>query len=281
MSDFDRPAGPPNDALDAEDVRPFSSRGRYQTVYEIIVELPFYRHAMELHMRWIRSIDTAAPLIIDAGGGIGIMTAEARCVRPEADVYLLDINPAMAEQAEKYGIPHDKIAITDITAMSVDRSAVSGSEAAALFSESTAEPNRVRVKSEGVDHVLSHSVVWALPHPEAFFAEARRVLRRRGTFAVSTVSENLHAYRQYFLDYLEHHLSAAVWQGAVSSEQGATFLEQNARITEAAKSPLSVRQLRELGEKHDFAVEGVADCYVVETPDGARPYFYQFLYRKR
>src|SRR5260370_36590861 len=110
MSDFDRPAGPPNDALDAEDVRPFSSRGRYQTVYEIIVELPFYRHAMELHMRWIRSIDTAAPLIIDAGGGIGIMTAEARCVRPEADVYLLDINPAMAEQAAKYRIPHDKIA---------------------------------------------------------------------------------------------------------------------------------------------------------------------------
>lgn len=232
-------------------------------------------------MRWIRSIATARPLVIDAGGGIGIMAAEARRVRPDADVYLLDINPAMAEQARKYGVPHDRIVIADITDMSAERSILSGGLAEGLFSETTAEPSRVRVKTESVDHVFSHSVVWALPRPEAFFAEARRVLRSGGGLAVSTVGENLHSYRQYFLDYLEDHLSAAVRRGVVSPEQKAIFLEQNARITEAAKSPLSVRQLGELGEKQDFAVEVVADCYVVNTPEGRRLYFHQFLYRKK
>lgn len=96
-------------------------------------------------MRWIRSIATARPLVIDAGGGIGIMAAEARRVRPDADVYLLDINPAMAEQARKYGVPHDRIVIADITDMSAERSILSGGLAEGLFSETTAEPSRVRV----------------------------------------------------------------------------------------------------------------------------------------
>jgi SAM-dependent methyltransferase len=281
MNDSARRAEPRKDVLDAEDVRPFSSRGRYRTVYDIIVELPFYRHAIELHMRWIRSIAIARPRIIDAGGGIGIMTAEARRVRPDADAYLLDINPAMAEQARKYGVPRNRIVIADITDMSVEKSILSGGPAKSLFSETTAEPGRVRVKTDAVDHILSHSVVWALPRPEEFFAEARRVLRRGGSLAVSTVGENLHSYRQYFLNYLDDHLSAAVRRGTVSPKQKTIFLEQNARITEAAKSPLSVRQLGHLGEKHDLAVEVIADCYVIDTPEGRRPYFYQFLYRKK
>ncbi len=279
MSNPSERAKPPEDILDTEDVRPFSGRGRYQTVYDIIIELPFYRHATQLHMRWIRSIAAARPLIIDAGGGIGIMTAEVRRIRPDADVYLLDVNPAMAKQATKYGVPDDRIVIADITDMSVEQSSLPGGQAEGLLSEATAQPGRVRVKTESVDHILSHSVVWALPRPGAFFAEAQRVLRRGGSLAVSTVGENLHIYRQYFLDYLDAHLSAAVRRGAVSAEQKTTFLEQNARITEAAKSPLSARQLGELGERHAFAVEVAADCYVVNTPDGQRPYFHQFLYR--
>ncbi len=229
MSDSDRSPEARKDVLDTEDVRPFSSQGRYQTVYDVIVELPFYRQAVDLHMLWIRQIETASPLIIDAGGGVGIMTAEARRVRPDADVYLFDVNPAMAEQATKYGVPRSKIVIADITDMSVEQSALSGGQAEGLFAEGTAGPSRLRVKSDSVEHVFSHSVVWALPRPEAFFAEAWRVLRRGGTLAISTVGENLNSYREYFLDYLEEHLSAAVRRGAVSPEQKAIFLEQNAR----------------------------------------------------
>src|SRR2546422_7127494 len=66
----------------------------------------------------------------------------------------------------------------------------------------------------------------------------------------------------------------------VSAEHTMIFLEHNKRITEVATSPLSARQLRELGEKHGFEVEVVADCYVVDTPEGPRPYFYQVLYRR-
>jgi len=80
-----------------EDVKPFSRQGLYQAVYDIIEELPFYRAATALHMQWIRSIASRRPLVIEAGGGTGLMNAEARRVRRDADVYLLDINPAMAE----------------------------------------------------------------------------------------------------------------------------------------------------------------------------------------
>jgi len=131
-----------------------------------------------------------------------------------------------------------------------------------------------------VDHVFSHSVIWALPCPEAFFVEAQRVLKAGRTLAVSTVGEHLHAYRRYFMNYLERLLSAAVQRGTVSSEQKVTFLQENARITEAAKSPLSRTQLVALGCEHGFAVEVEADCYVIDTPQGAQPYFHQVLYRK-
>ncbi len=85
------------------------------------------------------------------------------------------------------------------------------------------------------------------------------MLKSGGGLAVSTVGENLHAYRQCFISYME----------------------QNERVTEAAKSPLSSEQLRELGERHGFDVEVVTDCYVVDTLDGPRPYYHQIFYRKR
>ena len=235
--------------------QPFSRQGAYPAVYDIIVELPFYRRATGLHMQWIRSIKAPRPLIIEAGGGTGIMNAEARRVRGDAEVYLVDVNPAMAERAESHGVPRNKIVIADITQMSVDRSRV--------------------------DHVFSHSVLWGLPRPAAFFAEAQRVLKPGGTLAVSTVGENLHRYKQYFIDYLNEHLSVAVRRGTLSPEHTMIFLEQNRHITDGATSPLSARQLRELGERHGLEVEVVADCYVVDTPEGPRPYFYQVLYRKR
>ena len=238
-----------------EDVKPFSPRGLYHAVYDIIQELPIYRTATMLHMQWIRSIAASHPVVIEAGGGTGIMNAEARRVRPDADVYLLDFNLAMAEQAERHGVSKRNIVIANITGMCV--------------------------RSRCADHIFAHSVVWALPRPEMFFAEAQRVLKPHGSLAVSTVSENLHAYRPYFISYLDRHLSAAVERGAVSLEQKRTFIEQNERITEAAKSPLSSEQLRELGQQHGFDVEVATDCYAVDTPEGSRPYFYQILYRRR
>jgi len=280
MSDRDGHTGKGGKIFEAEDVRPFSGRGRYQSVYDVIVELPFYCHAMDLHMQWIRSIDTAHPLIIDAGGGSGIMSVAARRVRPDADVYLFDVNPAMADQARNHGLPDDKIVIADITDMSVERAAVLDPRLRALLGDNAADSSRARLKDETVDHILSHSVVWALERPSGFFAEAWRVLRRRGTLAVSTVGENMKCYRQHFLDYLDEHLSAAVQRGSISLEQKRIFLEGNQCLTEVAKSPLSASELRELGEEQGFAVEAVADCYVVDTPDGPRPYFYQILYRK-
>lgn len=254
MSARDERADVPKNLVDSKDVRPFSSQGCYHTVYDIILELPFYRQAMDLHMDWIRSIEVYGPLIIDAGGGSGIMTAEARRLRPDANVYLLEVNPAMAAHAQNHDVPADRIVITDVTAMSA--------------------------KSLSVDHVFSHSVVWALPRPEALFVEAQRVLKAGRTLAVSTVGEHLHAYRRYFINYLERYLSAAVRRGAVSLKQKETFLQENARITEAAKSPLSIKQLVALGREHGFVVEVEADCYVVDTPRGPQPYFHQVLYRR-
>ena len=238
-----------------EDVKPFSRQGVYQAVYDIIEELPFYRAATALHTQWIRSIASRRPLVIEAGGGTGIMNAEARRVRRDADVYLLDINPAMAEQAERQGVPRGKIVVADVAEMCV--------------------------RSRSADHIFSHSVVWALPLPDMFFAEAQRVLKSGGGLAVSTVGENLHAYRQCFISYLDKYLSAAVERGVVSPEQKRIFIEQNERVTEAAKSPLSSEQLRELGERDGFDVEVVTDCYVVDTLEGPRPYYHQILYRKR
>jgi len=107
------------------------------------------------------------------------------------------------------------------------------------------------------------------------------VLKSGGGLAVSTVGENLHAYRQCFISYMDKYLSAAVERGVVSPEQKRIFIEQNERVTEAAKSPLSSEQLRELGERHGFDVEVVTDCYVVDTLDGPRPYYHQIFYRKR
>lgn len=234
---------------------PFSRDGAYHTVYDLVRELPFYRDATDLHMRWLRSITAPHPIVIEAGGGTGIMNAYARRVRADADVYLFDINLAMAAQAESRGVPRRKIVIADISEMSVE--------------------------SRRVDHIFSHSVLWALPRPEAFFAEAGRILKPGGTLAVSTVGENLGRHRACFIDYLDRHLSHAVRRGRAAPEDRVIFLEQNRRITKAAQSPLSLRELHELGETHGFEVEVVADCYVVETPEGPQPYFHQLLYRRR
>lgn len=206
------------------------------------------------------------------------MTAQARRVRPDADVYLVDINPAMARQARNHGVPPDRIVVADITDVSLERWAVThGLEG--LFSEPGAEPHRLRARSGSVAHIFSHSVVSFLPRPETFFAEARRLLGPGGTLAVSTVGEDLDRYRPYFIDYVDRHLSEAVRRGLVSSEQRATFVEQNRRRTEVTKTPLSRAQLADLGERHGLVVEVVADCYVVDTPEGPRPYFHQVLYR--
>jgi hypothetical protein len=39
-------------------------------------------------------------------------------------------------------------------------------------------------------------------------------------------------------------------------------------------------QLIELGRGHNLTAAVVADCYVVDTPEGPRPFFYQVWYRK-
>ena len=239
----------------ADGTEPFFERGSYRSVYDIIVELPFYRRAMNFHMSWIRSIQTPRPLIVEAGGGTGIMNAEARRVRRDADIYLLDINPAMAEQAQRRGVPNKTILIADITAMSI--------------------------KSSLVDHMFSHSVLWAVAHPDAFFSEAQRVLTPCGTLAISTVGENLQRYRESFIDYLHEHLSAAVLRGAISPHQKTIFVEQNRRIIEGAVSPVSLKQLGELGARHRLDLARAVGCYVILTPEGPRPYFHQVLYRKR
>ncbi len=72
MSNHDQGTGEGRHSLDAEDVRPFFSRGDYRSVYDLIVELPFYRRAMDLHMQWIRWIKTSGPIIIDVGGGAAL-----------------------------------------------------------------------------------------------------------------------------------------------------------------------------------------------------------------
>src|SRR5437667_592383 len=107
-------------------------------------------------------------------------------------------------------------------------------------------------------------------------------LRKRsgGGLAVSTVGENLHADRQCFISYLDKYLSAAVERGVVSPEQKRIFIEQNERVTEAAQSPLSSEQLRELGERHGFDVEVVTDCYAVDTLGGPTPAYQPILSRK-
>src|SRR2546430_1170807 len=113
---------------------------------------------------------------------------------------------------------------------------------------------------------------------------ARRVpggLRHHRGASVLSGGESLHAYRECFISDMDKYLSAAVERGGVSPEQKRIFIEQNERVTEAAKSPLSAEQLRELGERDGFDVEVGTDCYVVDTLEGPRPYYHQILYRKR
>src|SRR5437016_883270 len=76
-----------------------------------------------------------------------------------------------------YGVPRDKIVIADIADMSIERSIVSQRHLETVFSESSTQPDRLRVKSGSVDHIFSHSVIWALSRPAAFFGEAQRVLK--------------------------------------------------------------------------------------------------------
>jgi len=263
------------------DVKPFSSQGTYQAVYDIIVELPFYRDAMALHIKWMSHLTQGRPVIIEAGGGTGIMNAASRLALPNAKNIMVDLNPAVADQAASKGVPRDRIVITSITDLEMNRTEAKTKGLGDVFSETGKDSEHVRIAANSVDHIFSHSVIWGLPDPGQFFKESARVLKPGATLGVSTVGENIANYKNNFIDYMSKHLMVAVKAGRVTQEQHDTFIGQNQQIVQVVKSPMSVQKLKAYGEAHGLELVDVQDCYVVSTPDGPRPFFHQVLFRKR
>lgn len=240
-------------------VEPFSSRGRYVHDYDLILFLPFYLKAMNLHARWVRDIQAANPIVIDAGGGTGNMTLAAQNVRADTEVHLLDMNEEMTKFARQKGVPEARIHLSNILQMQM---------------------NGKSVGAQTVDHVFSHSVIWSLERPQDFFKEAARVLKKEGTLAISTVRPINPSELEHFLSYLDQHLFTAELAGHVARAQRENFVEQNRKLLSILRSPLTAGQLTTLAHAAGFELLESHDAYVVPTPTGARAIFSQVLFKK-
>lgn len=245
--------------LETTDIKPFSTKGVYQSVYNIIRFLGIYQDALSFHMDPIKTLPDNA-VVIEAGGGTGLMNARARKLRPDLKLYLMDINPAMTEQAAENGIPREMIQICSITDMAI---------------------NNVRVANASVDHIFSHSVIWGLPNPVEFVKEAQRVLKPGGLVTVTTITRPYEELVPYFLKTMDDNFATVEKLGLIQHEQRTKFIEQNSHILGAVKSPQSKDDLRNMFSANGFGVVEIGDAYMVDTPVGPKPFFNRIVARKR
>lgn len=240
-------------------VRPFSSQGSYVHDYDIIRFLPIYNEVLSRHVEWASRITGLNPVFVDAGGGTGNMALAIKAMRPDGKVFLLDLNEAMLNFAKQKGFPGENIGVCDITNMMIGGHAIADAS---------------------VDHILSHSVLWALKDPSLFFVESHRVLKRGGTLAISTSDHPTPELMDGFIKYLDEHLLIAERQGFVSAAQRENFVNSNKGLISVLNSPLSRAELIALGVQNGFEVVEAHGAYIVPTVSGHRPLFNQVLFRK-
>ncbi len=251
--------GAENDPKIDSNLLPFGKSGTYHQDYDLILHLPIYVQAMNLHLKWVREVSVASPVIFDAGGGTGIMQRAASQMRPDGDIYLLDLHETMVRRAIQNGSHRDKISHCNVVDMRI---------------------NDKPVSSESVDHIFSHSVLWALKRPSEFFFEANRVLKRSATLAVSTLSRIDWQLINGYLTYAEEKLSVALKKGLVTASQKQNFISSNYYLLKHAHSPLAKQELLQLGIRHGFEPVEVHSAYNVATANGIRPLFTQVLWKK-
>lgn len=209
-------------------------------------------------------------IVIEAGGGTGIMTREAMNTKRDARIYMCDFNPAMAEHAVAKGIPREHLAvgpkIGDIQNLHI------GSR---------------KAKDGEVDLIFSHSVLWNLVDPETFFSEASRVLKKDGILSVSTIRSGTQGITSYFVQSIRDGFKSAVDMRIITLDAANTFADQNAIAVanmeepgSPVKSTLSPDRIRQIADKYGFEVRDISDCYVVATPNGPKPFFIQFKLKK-
>jgi SAM-dependent methyltransferase/ribosomal protein S18 acetylase RimI-like enzyme len=147
-----------------------------------------WQEMLHLHLD---AISEDARVVLDVGGGSGRMTEKV--LETGRSALTLDLSPLMLHLAANDNrIDRSRLHLCD---------ALDPRLGASRIGRGISPPER------SIDHVLSHSVLWMLPDPGAFFEVYARLLRPGGRLSLSTIvpaAENLdesasNAHAQQFL----------------------------------------------------------------------------------
>jgi SAM-dependent methyltransferase/GNAT superfamily N-acetyltransferase len=149
----------------------FTDAGRfdYPRAYNrAICSYSGWRQMRDLHLS---SIKADAEVVWDVGGGSGRMMEEI--LKTGRSALTLDLSPRMLSiAANDNQVDHSRLHLSDALDPRIG---------------STRLGCGVRPPERSVDHILSHSVLWMLPEPGAFFDACARILRSGGRLSLSTV----------------------------------------------------------------------------------------------
>lgn len=242
----------------------FDENDEYVEDYEIVRFLPIYKHAKKRHLSWVKNQlkKFENPVLIDAGGGTGIMAIEIFKNFPNAKILIVDFSTRMTSLAINKGFPKKNIYHGNIEALS------------------EIVPKEFCGQ---VSHILSHSVIWGLKCPRQFFEQVQKLLHKGGTFSLSTVKDVNEKDKRKFIETLEFELETLRVKGIVTQKQVNNFVKRNREIVANFNSPYSKLSIKSDLEGAGFEVIDFDQTYPLNSNTNKLTqdyFFHQILVKK-
>jgi ubiquinone/menaquinone biosynthesis C-methylase UbiE len=212
--------------------RQFGSEEAYHRVYdEVLLRFEPHQELRELHDSFM---PRGQALILDLGGGTGLVARHLKESDPRRRIEIFDQSEAMMEVAVEKGWPRENAHRSNML-----------------------NPTRTdgRVVEDGtVDGIVTNNALYILSRKEVteLFAKAHRLLKRGGRFTPASMKDVSAEKMGEFLTFLKRRVLELEERGEVAQGASEIFFNTNRTLTQDSPTTFKLHEVVEIGESMGF-----------------------------